>query len=68
MGCHAIALEDGRAVLQDSVTGLFFGQAFDDQDQADAFVTWCLTTIEEDPRALDSETLLEAIAAWRKFA
>lgn len=51
------------ALLQDSVTGTFYGTGFRDEDEAESFLSWCE---DED---IDSRFLAEdwplAVDAWR---
>lgn len=65
MACEAIELKDGRAVLQCNTTDWFFGPTFEDCDEANAFITYCLRK-GTDPRRYRDDELTNEIASWKE--
>lgn len=53
------------AVLYCSTSGLAFGPLFTDDDEAEAFLDWCVPKYG-DPRSMPPQEVADALVDWRQ--
>jgi len=61
MGVRILSSDEDGAVIYDSVSMTAFGPVFEDQDEADEFLTW----LHVDARSLSDAALRDKVAEFR---